>query len=60
MQNPKQKFRQSSIVFEKPGILSENLKTDKFQLVQYFWLKLHMFPTYRCLQKSVWDYFYYV
>ena len=27
MQNPTQKFRQSSIVFEKPGILSENLKT---------------------------------
>ena len=27
MQNPIQKFRQNSIVFEKPGILSENLKT---------------------------------
>ena len=27
MQNPIQKFRQSSIVFEKPGILSEKLKT---------------------------------
>ena len=27
MQNPTQKFRQSSIVFERPGILSENLKT---------------------------------
>ena len=27
MQNPIQKFKQSSIVFEKPGILSENLKT---------------------------------
>ena len=27
MQNPIQKFRQSSIVFEKPGILSQNLKT---------------------------------
>ena len=26
MQNPTQKFRQSSIIFEKPGILSENLK----------------------------------
>ena len=26
MQNSIQKFRQSSIVFEKPGILSENLK----------------------------------
>ena len=27
MQNPIQKFRQSSIVFKKPGILSEHLKT---------------------------------
>ena len=27
MQNAIQKFRQNSIVFEKPGILSENLKT---------------------------------
>ena len=26
MQNPIQKFRQSSIVFKKPDILSENLK----------------------------------
>ena len=28
MQNPIQKFRQSAIVFEKPGIWSENLKTS--------------------------------
>ena len=27
MQNTIQKFRQSSIVFKKPGILSENLET---------------------------------
>ena len=27
MQNTKQKFKQSSIVFEKPGILSQNFKT---------------------------------
>ena len=27
MQNPMQKYRQSSIVFEKPGLLSEKLKT---------------------------------
>ena len=27
MQSPIQKFRQNSIVFEKPGILSENFKT---------------------------------
>ena len=38
-----QKFRQSSIVFEKPGILSENLKTltsSNYLTVQYFLLKL--------------------
>ena len=27
MQKPIEKFRQSSIVFQKPGILPENLKT---------------------------------
>ena len=43
MQNPKQKFRQSSIVFEKPGILSENLETlmsSNCPTVKYFLLKL--------------------
>ena len=43
MQNPIQKFRQSSIVFEKPGILPENLKTltsSNYPTVQYFFLKL--------------------
>ena len=43
MQNPIQKFRQSSIIFEKPGILSENLKTltsSNYPTVQYFLLKL--------------------
>ena len=38
MQNTIQKFRQSS-VFEKPGILSENLKTltsSNYPTVQYF------------------------
>ena len=43
MQNPIQKFRQSSIVFKKPGILSENLKTltsSKYPTVQNFLLKL--------------------
>ena len=43
MQNTIQKFRQSSIVFEKPGILSENLKTvmsSNYPTVQYFLLKL--------------------
>ena len=43
MQNIIQKFRQSSIVFEKPGILSENPKTltsSNYPTVQYFLLKL--------------------
>ena len=43
MQNTIQKFKQSSIVFEKPGILSENLKTltsSNYPIVQYFLLKL--------------------
>ena len=43
MQNTIQKFRQNSIVFEKPGILSENLKTltsSNYPTVQYFLLKL--------------------
>ena len=43
MQNTMQKFRQSSIVFEKPGISSENLKTltsSNYPTVQYFLLKL--------------------
>ena len=44
MQNTIQKFRQSSIVFEKPGILPKNLKTltsFNYPTVQYFLLKLH-------------------
>ena len=65
MRHPIQKFRQSSIVFEKAGIniLSENVKTlasSKYTTVQYFLLKLsHTFPTYQCLQKRVWDFFYF-
>ena len=43
MQNTIQKFRQSSIVFEKPGIFSESLKiltSSNYPTVQYFFLKL--------------------
>ena len=45
MQNTIQKFRQSSIVFEKPGILPEKLKTlasSNYPRVQYFLLKLRI------------------
>ena len=43
MQNAIQNFRQSSIVFEKPGILSEIFKiltSSNYPTVQYFLLKL--------------------
>ena len=43
MQNTIQKFRQSSIIFEKPGILPENLKTltsFNYPTVHNFLLKL--------------------
>ena len=43
MQNPIQKFRENSIVFKKPGILSENLiilTSSNYPTVQYFLLKL--------------------
>ena len=42
MQNLLQKFMQSSIVFKKPDILSENLKnlaSSNYPTVQYFLLK---------------------
>ena len=45
MQNVIQQFRQSSIVFEKPGILSEILKTltsSNYPTVQHFcWNSAH-------------------
>ena len=42
MQNIIQKFRQGSMVFEKPGILFANLKTltsSNYPTVQYFFLE---------------------
>ena len=56
-----QKFRQSSIAFEKPGILSGKLTSFNYRRVEYFFAKiLHMFPTYHTLQKGVCDFFYFV
>ena len=64
MQNIIQKFRQSSIVFEKPGILSENLKTltsSNYPEVQYFFAEAsHTFSAYKCLQNSVWNCFNFI
>ena len=42
MQNPMQKFRESSIVFEQPGILPGKLKTlrsSNYRRVEYFLLQ---------------------
>ena len=52
MQIAIQKLRQSSIVFEKPGVLSENF--DELQLSYssiFFAETWHPFSTYQCLQK---------
>ena len=52
-----QKFRQSSIVTEKPGILSENLKTlisSNYPTVQYFFAEtLHIFYLLLSAKRSV-------
>ena len=49
MQNTIQKFRQSSIIFEKPGILSKNLETltsSNYPTVQYLFAETsHTFST---------------
>ena len=61
MQNPTQRFRQSSsIVFKKPGVLSDKLKSLKssnYHRVNIFDGILHSFHTYQCLQNPVWDFF---
>ena len=49
-----QKFRQGSVVFEKPGILSEELGTlTSSNYLIIFAEILYMFPTYQCVQKGV-------
>ena len=52
MQNPMQKFRQSSIAFEKPGIFSENLKkfwraptTVQFNIFSWNFARVSYLPT---------------
>ena len=60
MQYTIHKFRQNSIVFEKPGILSENLKNltrSNYPTVQCFFAETsQMFSTNQCLQKGMWDF----
>ena len=63
MQNPIQKFRQSSNVFEKPDILPEKLKNDELQLPHSRMLFAEILctsPTYQCLKKDAQDFFYFV
>ena len=59
MQNPIPTFRQSCIISEKPGYLSEKLKTSapttiKFNI--FFAEILHTFPTLKSQQKCVQDF----
>ena len=56
MQNAIQKVGQVSLVFEKPGVLSENLKTlmsSNYPAVQYFLLKLRTRFLLTIVYKSV-------
>ena len=59
MQSPIKKCRQSSTVFEKPDILSENLKTLTSSNYRSIFSAetWHTFSTYQCLQKDVQDVF---
>ena len=49
MQNPIPKFRQNSIISEKPGYFSKKLKTltsSNYHKVYYFFAEIsHTFPT---------------
>ena len=60
MQNPIQKFRQSSIVFEEPVIFSEKWKTFNELQLPWCWIFFaetsHASRTYECLKKSVRDF----
>ena len=61
MQNTIQKFRQSSIVFKKPSILSENFDELQLPYILIFFSKTsHKFSTYHYLQKGVCEFFYFI
>ena len=57
MQIPIQKFRQVSIVFQKPGILSEKSKTltstNYHRIVFFFVEALHTPSTCQCLPNNI-------
>ena len=61
MQNLLQKFMQSSIVFKKPDILSENLKnlaSSNYLTVQYFLLKLRTHVSHLLISTKACDGFF--
>ena len=61
MQSALQKFRQGPIVFEKPGIVSENLKNlTSSNYPTVFAETSHTFSTYHCLKKGAWDFFCFI
>ena len=63
MQNTIQKFRQSFIIFEKPGILSENAETltsSNNPTVQYFLLKHTHFLLTNVYQRVCWIFSFYL
>ena len=60
MRNLIPKLRQTSIISEKPGFLSEKLKalssTSYHRFPYFFTETLHTFSSQHCLQKHVWDF----
>ena len=61
MQNPVLKFRQNFFISEKPGYLSEKLKTltssNHHRVLIFFAEILDTFPSCQCLKEGVWDFF---
>ena len=60
MENLIQTFRQNSVVFEKPSILSENLKnftSSNYPRVEYFSLKLRTLSLLTNVYKNVFEFF---
>ena len=64
MKNPIKNFRQSSNVFEKPGILSGNLKTltsSKYPTAQNVWWNFaHVYYLPMSTKGCVWSFLFYL
>ena len=59
MQSPKQKFRQSPTVFQKPGIVWKDFIELLYSSI-FFAKTSHTFPAFQYLQKCVGDFFNFV